>query len=466
MSGEVDEAESTLPQPLSARMAERLARSDGSILRGRGPEAQQVRRDLLEGATIAIVGVGYPGKRFIYERAAELGVRLALIDHRGHWGEQLVSEGIAAAFVPADLYVHVPNQVQAMLAGLAALDMAFDGVCTFWEESGPVAARLAKALNLPGNAPEAADRARSKRLTLLATEAAGMPTPSFAPIEPVGTLDLMPASVGFPAVVKPEFGSSAIGVYRVDSEDQLRATLAVIEPILLPLNPDGNFSVYGSTFLVEEYLDGTEFDIDLLFSEGRCVYSAIAENWPTDEPFFFETGLHAPSDYPNDRLEEMMDLAVRGAQALGLELGALHVEVKYTSRGPRIVEINARMGGSTIRDMNLKVHGVDLVEEHLMATVGIPIRPIASDQPMCGVANMMIYADRTATIASTDFVERFASDPRVFYAAPAIEPGQRVQCAADGFPTLLMEVALRDVNAQAAVDAIRDLAGSVTISYR
>ena len=123
------------------------------------------------------------------------------------------------------------------------------------------------------------------------------------------------------------------------------------------------------------------------------------------------------------------------------------------------------MGGSIVRDTNLMVHGVDLVEEHLMATVGIPIHPVESDHPMCGVANILIYAERTGTIASTDFVERFASDPRVFFAEPAVEPGQRVQSAADGFPTLLIEVALREKDAATATEAIKKLASSVTISY-
>ena len=36
-------------------------------------------------------------------------------------------------------------------------------------------------------------------------------------------------------------------------------------------------------------------------------------------------------------------------KALGLKLGAFHVEAKYTSRGPRLIEVNARMGGGPVR---------------------------------------------------------------------------------------------------------------------
>ncbi len=37
------------------------------------------------------------------------------------------------------------------------------------------------------------------------------------------------------------------------------------------------------------------------------------------------------------------------AQALGLTLGVFHVELKYTSRGARLVEVNCRMGGGPVR---------------------------------------------------------------------------------------------------------------------
>jgi biotin carboxylase len=47
-----------------------------------------------------------------------------------------------------------------------------------------------------------------------------------------------------------------------------------------------------------------------------------------------------------------------------------HVELKYTSRGPRLIEVNCRMGGGVVRNMNLLVWGVDMVEEQLLCSAG------------------------------------------------------------------------------------------------
>jgi len=465
MSDEPGESGEAMPsrQPLSSRMASRIADADPRLLTSLSADAQRVRRGLLADTTVVVIGAGYEAKRFIYERAAELDAHLVVVDEAGHWSEGLVADGIATAFVPVDLSLHVLTQTEKVLEGLAALSIDVDGVCTFWEDSVPIVARVAEALRVPGNDPNAVDAARSKRLTLVETQRGGLPTPRFASITGIDLLPAAAEQVGFPSVIKPEFGSDAMGCYRVNSLPELIAARAEILSLLPAWNPI--FTEYGIDLLLEEYLDGTEFDIDLLFSEGRCVFASVAENWPTNEPFFRETGLHAPSDFPPDQLEEMIDLSVRGTQALGLELGVFHVEGKYTSRGPRIVEINARMGGSIVRDTNLMMHGVDLVEEHLMATVGIPVRPMRSERPMCAVANLLIYAERSATVPSTEFVDRFAADPRVFYAKADVEPGQQVQSADDGFPTLLIEVALRENDAREAVEAIKKLASTVTISY-
>lgn len=36
-------------------------------------------------------------------------------------------------------------------------------------------------------------------------------------------------------------------------------------------------------------------------------------------------------------------------QLLGFKLGVFHVELKATRRGPRLIEVNARMGGGGVR---------------------------------------------------------------------------------------------------------------------
>ena len=53
-------------------------------------------------------------------------------------------------------------------------------------------------------------------------------------------------------------------------------------------------------------------------------------------------------------------------------------ETGSTPAGPRLIEINARMGGGQVRKTHLLASGVDLVEETLFTSVGIPCNPHVS----------------------------------------------------------------------------------------
>lgn len=48
------------------------------------------------------ITAGYSGKRFIFERSAELGVRTVIVDGPDSWSKELVDEGIAERFVAVD----------------------------------------------------------------------------------------------------------------------------------------------------------------------------------------------------------------------------------------------------------------------------------------------------------------------------------------------------------------------------
>lgn len=101
--------------------------------------------------------------------------------------------------------------------------------------------------------------------------------------------------------------------------------------------------------MLEEYLDGTEVDIDVVMTGGQPAYCVVTDNWPTLEPWFNETGDNAPSLMPSLQQKELQKLAVGTLRALGLKMGVFHVEAKYTSRGPRLIEVNSRMGGGQVR---------------------------------------------------------------------------------------------------------------------
>ena len=343
----------------------------------------------MNGATV-VVSAGYAGKRRAYVRMAELGANLVVVDEPGHWSESLVADGVAKTWLSAPVDGDPDRDAEAVLAALAQAGVRPDGVLTFWEDSVGVAARVAAALGLPGNPPEAVDAARSKVRTRELAARLGLPTPRARRVQSLDELFAAAAEVGFPAVVKPEFGARAAGCVRVDDIESLPGVYTLVRRVVDP-ELDEIFRA-GNDLLLEEYLDGVEFDVDLVMQDGECVFSSVSQNWPTAEPSFQETGLHCPPDHDRKDVRRLVRHVVETVRAFGLGQGVLHVEGKCTSRGPRIIEVNARMGGGRVHEFVEAIWGVDLVEAQLRSCLGLPQMLRPSRKPQAAAVDAIVYA--------------------------------------------------------------------------
>ncbi len=355
----------------------------------------------VDGPTVVVVGAGYQGKRRCYDRLAALGARLVIVDEPGHWSQSLVDQIAGTRWFPAPVTGNPDVDAAAILGALARPDVHADGVLTFWENSVCEAARVAAELGLPGNPPEAVDAAHSKVRTRELSARLGLPSPKAMRVRSLDELFAAAAEVGFPAVVKPEFGAEAMGCVRVDDYESLAGVYKLVRSVVTPEH-DGIFRA-GSDLLLEQYLDGVEFDVDLVLRDGQCVFSSVSQNWPTAEPSFQETGLHLPPDHDQRAVRDLVDLSVRMVQSFGFRRGVLHVEGKCTSRGPRVVEVNSRMGGGRIHQMVEAVWGVDLIEAQLRSCLDQPPALAPSRKPRCAVVNAIVHAPVTGRLAELPF---------------------------------------------------------------
>jgi biotin carboxylase len=390
------------------------------------------------GATVVVVGAGYPGKRHIYEHLAELGARLVIVDEPDHWSERLIIDGAASHWIAVPITGDPDVDAAAVLDALSAEAIRPEGVLTFWELRVPVVARVATSLGLPGNPIEAVDTARSKLRTRQASERAGLPTPRSQRVRSLDELYAAAAQIGFPAVVKPEFGALAVGTVRVDSFESLSDIYWIVRKEL------GSSQIIdfraGNDLLLEEYIDGVEFDIDLVLEDGECIFSSVSQNWPTAEPSFQETGLHCPPDHRAKPVGQLVELAVKTVQAFGFARGVLHVEGKCTAKGPRIVEVNARLGGGRIHQIVDAVWGVDLVEAQLNSVLGLPQRLTPSRKSRCAIVNVLVYAPATGRLAALPFTDVISDTGLGVIIDVATDVGQEVNGPEQIFSTELAEV--------------------------
>eukprot|EP00201_Polytomella_parva_P001332 CAMPEP_0175085088 /NCGR_PEP_ID=MMETSP0052_2-20121109/28449_1 /TAXON_ID=51329 ORGANISM="Polytomella parva, Strain SAG 63-3" /NCGR_SAMPLE_ID=MMETSP0052_2 /ASSEMBLY_ACC=CAM_ASM_000194 /LENGTH=570 /DNA_ID=CAMNT_0016357021 /DNA_START=235 /DNA_END=1947 /DNA_ORIENTATION=+ len=455
---------------------EMLKQLPAATVTSRTPEGKRLRRQALKGAVMVFVTAGYSGKRFIFEKAKELGVRSVVLDGPNGWVQLLEKDKIIEKFVPID-FSDAETVFDRCLEALKKVEKSIgqlDGITTFCELAVPLASRLAESLGLPCNSSEAVDMARDKHKTREVLEKAGLPSPKHFRILSADDLSKAAAHVGFPAVIKPVSGAASIGVIRVDSVADLTKSYTrvvsdmkkarVVAGALVEGNADDDDSVTGDAgswidlvIMMEEYLDGSEVDCDLIFDDGEPYYGAVTDNWPTVEPYFNETGSNCPSILSQEAQIDLLQLSVRCVQALGFKLGVFHVECKFTSRGARLIEVNCRMGGGPVRDTNLLVWGVDLVEEHLMACAGVPVRPLIVPKPLAHLGEYSVNAPKTGTITTFDFLAKYKDDPEVLYAKQLIPVNSRCVCVKDGLPTWVCEIMITNRNVHENIKKVNQM---------
>jgi carnosine synthase len=79
--------------------------------------------------------------------------------------------------------------------------------------------------------------------------------------------------------------------------------------------------------------------------QGELIAALVTDNGPTRLPYFNETCAAMPSQRHKDEVAALIAGAHACCRAANLHTGVYNVEMIYTSQGPRLIEINARLGG-------------------------------------------------------------------------------------------------------------------------
>src|SRR5581483_9539177 len=210
--------------------------------------------------------------------------------------------------------------------------------------------------------------------------------------------------IGFPMVLKPAWGVKSQFVVRVETLEDAKHAFDYIKSNMTPVFDP--IYAHGTEILAEGYLDGAEVDVDLLVQDGEVKFHAFTDNFPTKEPFFIETGDAMPSRHEDSDLAAVLAMAKHVVAALGLTNGALHLEAKIDAKGPKLIELNARMGGDYLGDWIKTVWGVDVVEQAARIAVGLPCAPTQLAEPKVHVVGKYLIPPHSGVVSSLSVPEK------------------------------------------------------------
>ena len=116
---------------------------------------------------------------------------------------------------------------------------------------------------------------------------------------------------------------------------------------------------YDQGVLVEEYIAGPEISVDSAVYHGELMPMFVARKRIGYPPYFEEVG-HVVDAADPLLTEPGLASVMRAAHAaLGFTDGMTHAEYKFTPDGPKVIEVNARLGGDLIPYLGLRASGLD-----------------------------------------------------------------------------------------------------------
>ncbi|CAC5368312.1 CRNS1 [Mytilus coruscus] len=336
-------------------------------------------------------------QKFIWESFRSFGINVVLVEpDSASFGASRCTK-----FIQYDFLDHKQDEAHAtdIIKILKDEGLVVDGCVTFWEDCGPLAATICDMLKLNGPGKRPAHVAKKKSWTQNVLRSRTGDIPHFprshlysslcCSIKSESDVDKALEKIRLPAVLKLEYGSSGVGVKPVaDRVECINIWQQLSSMLQSDEDHPGVGLGHGNDIMLMERIDGTEHDIDIIIFQRQLIAAFVSDNGPTRKGSYTETAALLPTCLPLDRKGQLITSAYQCCTEIGLVTGVFNVEMKMTKMGPKLIEINARMGGFYLRDWIKTCYGHDLLLYAFMVSLGI--RPVITNmEPKCTLMGMM-----------------------------------------------------------------------------
>ncbi|GAB3820146.1 ATP-grasp domain-containing protein [Kribbella italica] len=330
-------------------------------------------------------------------------------------------------YIEAWTVLETTLDAEALVAAARKLDaeQPIDGVLC-WDEARILqTAHVAEALGLPGGDVAMINRCRDKHLTRTALAAQGVPQPESVLVDTVDEALVTADKLGYPVILKPRALAASLGVVKVNSAEELSANWAFAHDTTVPEAPH-----YDVKVLVEEFADGYEISIDAAVFQGQVTPFCLARKEIGYPPYAEEIGHFVDAADPLLADEHLFQVLADAHAAIEFTDGVTHTEIMMTADGPKVIEINARIGGDMIPYLGLQATGADPgLAAAAVATGRSP--ELVPDRTMVGGVRFF-YVDENDTVLDSVAFEEADLPATIDQLVPLMEAGQTTSPPPEG----------------------------------
>jgi len=293
-----------------------------------------------------------------------------------------------------------------------------DGVLHICSEVAmPALGLINESLMLHGPDQAAVQRATNKASMRKAFEIYGAPSPVAFNVSNVSDAFAAMKKLKGTVIVKPARNSGSRGITHLPPD---ASEACMHEAFRKAMHQSRD-----PTVLVEEFIDGPEFSIEMLIYPDHDKILVITDKNTTGKPHYVELGHTQPTSLDQSDIQLLTAAASDGVRALNLEWCAAHVEIKLGTKGPYLIEIGARLGGDFITtELVPRSTGVDMVAAAIQLVLGE--EPVLTSQYSRRGAAIRYLAPPPGVVQCIEGSERARAMPGVEIVEVYVKPGDRI----------------------------------------
>lgn len=353
---------------------------------------------------LAIIGGSYL-QLPVVKKAKDLGIET----HCFSWRDGAVCADVADYFYPISI-------VEKEKILKMCQEIEIDGITTIASDTAVVTVNyVASRMGLRSNPDEYSEVTTNKYMMRQCFLDNNVPSPKFALVDDNDHYQI--TGFKFPLIVKPTDRSGSRGVEKVLDPVQLEEAINRARK-----------ESFEHKAIIEEFVTGREISVESISNDGKHTILQITDKVTTGAPFFVELEHHQPSSLPEDIKERIRVIVIKALDALHIQFGASHSELKITEDGDiRVIEIGARMGGDFIGSNLVQLStGYDFLKGVIEVALGDFHEPQITEHSYSGV---YFLSKETESLKSV--IENWKKYPEIVEAEITDPQLHNIECSGD-----------------------------------
>lgn len=163
----------------------------------------------------------------------------------------------------------------------------------------------------------------------------------------------------YPFIMKSPISNGSKDVYFIENEKEFDIALSNV-----------NKSLLQTPWIAEEFIEGPQFIIEIVVVETIPIIVAIIQQEIIKDYTFIVTAYEVVMQMDKTIYRELWQSIHSIIEEIGLQHGACHLEMRYSSKGWKLIEINPRISGGAMNRMIEEAFGINLVKETIKLYLG------------------------------------------------------------------------------------------------